>query len=230
VDIVEKECERQMETYWFRRWLKTHLVEGELSLKKALTQSSTLDSLINSAPKPIISVREEPSQLIELTGGKGIDLTGEFGCRHMDCLSKELDGLFRHTWHYFDRILLPDQALVSVLNFRNHKDLTELLQQLLPVVQILKKIEGLGALGLIRFEPRTLELAAPLFKDRISNLIEEKHQSGFGAFPFKNFISRKPIRYRSDYVQELWQTSSDEIQELLFPGQNAAERGVSPTT
>jgi hypothetical protein len=64
-----------------------------------------------------------------------------------------------------------------------------------------------------------LELAAPLFKDRISDLIEEKHQSGFGAFPLNNFISRKPTRYRSDYVQELWRVSGDEVQELLFPGQ-----------
>lgn len=141
--------------YWFRDWMKTHRVKDGLSLEKAITRPSGLDNLLNSAPEPVISIANEPSKIVELTGGKGIDLTGELGCHHIDCLQKEISGLFRHTWHYFDRILLPDQALFHIVEFNHHKDTTYLIQRLTPFVQIIKLLEKDGAHHLVSFEIRT---------------------------------------------------------------------------
>jgi hypothetical protein len=144
-----------MGTYWFREWMKTHRVKDGLSLEKALVQSSGLDSLLSSAPEPIISMSNRPAEIVELTGGKGIDLTGELGCHHIDCLQKEINGLFRHTWHYFDRIILPDQAIFHVVEFNHHKDVSHLIQRLTPFVQVIKLLERDGALDLVSFEVRT---------------------------------------------------------------------------
>ena len=144
-----------MEAYWFRTWLKEHRVKNERSLEKALSRASVLDSLLSSAPEPTFSVRDEPSELVELTGGKGIDLTGELGCHHIDCLQKEVDGLFRHAWHYFDRITLPDQALFRVLEFERHKDVAHLIQRLSPFVLVLQLMERDGVHRLVKFESRT---------------------------------------------------------------------------
>ena len=147
--------ESVMDTYWFRTWLRTQRIKNEASLQKALSRSRTLDSLLESAPLPVISSRDEPSNSIELTGGKGIDLTGTLGCHHIDCLAKEVDGLFRHAWHYFDRINLPDQALFSIEEFKRHKNVKRLIQRLIPFVLVLQLLEKSGGHQLIRFETRT---------------------------------------------------------------------------
>src|SRR5947207_2823087 len=110
-----------MDIYWFRSWTKSHDVTDEASLQRVLGQSSGIDSLLNSAPElhtqaPIIC-----RGTTDLTAGKGIDLSGELGCHHIDCLRKEIDGLFRHVWHYFDRIILPDVALTRIFQFHRHK-------------------------------------------------------------------------------------------------------------
>ena len=143
-----------MQTYWFSAWLAKYRVTNKRTLEKALTRGAALDSLLSAAPRPTFSVRSEPSELIELTGGKGIDLTGELGCRHIDCLRKEVEGLFRHTWHYFDRIVLPDQAVFCVVDFKRHKDASCLLERLLPFVSVLKLLDRVGAERLVRFESR----------------------------------------------------------------------------
>src|SRR5216110_391033 len=97
-----------MKQYWFATWLRAHRVRDESSLRTALNQPRALQRLLESAPAPTIPTRNESPDKIDLTGGKGIDLTGELGCRHIDCLTKEIDSLFRHAWHYFDDIRLPD--------------------------------------------------------------------------------------------------------------------------
>ena len=144
-----------MDTYWFTAWLRTHQVRDEASLQKALSRPQTIDSLLESAPPPVVSVLDEPPDAIELTGGKGIDLTSALSCHHIDCLAKEVDGLFRHAWHYFDRIILPDQALFSIVEFKRHKDVKRLIRGLSPFVLVLRLLEKGGGHRLIRFETRT---------------------------------------------------------------------------
>ena len=144
-----------MKHYWFAVWLREHRVVDETSLRRALGLPRTLDSLLEAAPSPTVHSREEPSDRVELTGGKGIDLTGELGCRHINCLSKEIDALFRHAWHYFDIIRLPDQALYCIVEFRSHRNVESLASSLLPFIQVLRLIEKAGGQELVRFDVRT---------------------------------------------------------------------------
>jgi hypothetical protein len=140
--------------YWFRDWMKIHCVKDGLSLEKVLSSSSGFDTLLNVSPKPV-AILNKSNEIVELTGGKGIDLTGELGCHHIDCLKIEINGLFRHTWHYFDRIILPDQAIYHIVEFTHHKDINQLIQRLTPFVQVIKLLEKDGADHLVSFEVRT---------------------------------------------------------------------------
>jgi len=143
-----------MQQYWFTSWLRENRVLDEPSLRRSLQDRRTLLSLLEASPPPQFSVRTEHPPRIELTGGKGIDLTGELGCRHVNCLSKELDLLFRHTWHYFDVIRLPDQALSGIVGFQDHGDVVRLADELLPALQTLRLIQDVGGEELVHFEVR----------------------------------------------------------------------------
>ena len=92
-----------MGAYWFAEWLTEQRVHDEASLRGALVKPTGLQSLLRAAPQPVVPVRADPPTGAELSAGKGIDLTGELGCRHIDCLSLEIDSLFRHAWHRVNR-------------------------------------------------------------------------------------------------------------------------------
>src|SRR5450631_2630113 len=115
---MPRPTEGELSNYWFWDWMTRHRVRGARSLRKALDQHGAIDSLQRLVPPTVAFKRTDPPETSELTAGKGIDLTGELGCRHIDCLAKEVDNLFRHAWHYFDRISLPDQAMHSVVGFQ----------------------------------------------------------------------------------------------------------------
>lgn len=143
-----------MSNYWFWEWTRRHRVTDGHALRRALSQPKAVDKLQKLLPTKIVFKRPEPPDISELTAGKGIDSTGKLGCRHINCLSKEVDGLFRHTWHYFDQISLPDQALESVLCFQHNEDIERLCEDLEPFILILEHLNGIGGLDLIRFDGR----------------------------------------------------------------------------
>lgn len=144
-----------MTAYWFWDWMRQHRVTDGRSLRRSIARPGVLDSLLQACPPSEPFIRQQPPEDAEITGGKGIDLTGDLGCHHIDCLSKELSGLFQHAWHYFDRIALPDQAFERLLAFKRHKKVDALCERLDPFVLILRKINHLGGLDLLRFDVRS---------------------------------------------------------------------------
>ena len=143
-----------MESYWFWKWLKRHRIKDARSLQRTLSRRAAVDSLLELAPDPVVFKRKDTPETTELIGGKGIDLTGDLGCHHINCLTKEIDGLFRHAWHYFDRIALPDQALSRVLDFQRHGHVEALGEALEPFVLVLQRLHEINGLDLIRFDIR----------------------------------------------------------------------------
>jgi len=139
--------------YWFLQWARQHAADRPEFLPAALSRAGSLDALLQSAPEPELTTRPVSDGVL-LTAGKGIDLTGRLGCRAPECLKREIDSLFRHAWHYFDRILLPDQALESLMRFETHRDVSSLVTDLAPFVDVLGHLDALGALPLVEFEVR----------------------------------------------------------------------------
>jgi hypothetical protein len=140
--------------YWFWDWMNENDVRDKQSLRRAIYRGTALNRLTALAPEPVIFERTSSPLECEITAGKGFDLTGDLGCHHIDCLSKEIDGLFRHAWHYFDKISIPDQAFFAFSRFDEHKKRATLVDDLLPYVLVLRRIDDISGLDLIRFEVR----------------------------------------------------------------------------
>ncbi len=140
--------------YWFWDWIQENDVRDKQSLMRAIYRGAALDRLIALAPELVIFERSSPPLESEITAGKGFDLTGDLGCHHIDCLSKEIDGLFRHAWHYFDKIAIPDQASFALSRFDDHNKRATLVDDLIAFVQVLGRIDDISGLDLLRFEVR----------------------------------------------------------------------------
>lgn len=140
--------------YWFAQWMHEYSVSDLETLRKALSNKVAFNALLEWTPSFKYQIRKVPPAHAELTGGKGVDLTGDLGCTHYSCIAEEVDRLFRHTWHYFDRITLPDQAINAISDFKKHNDKTRLSKRLCAAVHAVTLIEQVDALGLVHFEIR----------------------------------------------------------------------------
>jgi hypothetical protein len=210
-----------MNEYWFRTWMTEQGVSDEESLKRVLAGRSGLNSLIKAAPEATFRTTESESSIAELTGGKGIDLTGELGCHHPDCIKNEVETLFRRTWHYFDLITLPDNALAGVLKFKDHKNVAFLAQHLTPIVHSIALIDGAGATDLVRFEPRipscdkhaeqhAREAAIPQAFENSSHLAKEISESAEISWAVEDIDGHKHLRFQLDH-EEFMHSEGGEI-------------------
>lgn len=143
-------------TYWFHEWMRKHKLSDEQRLRSFLEKPEGLATLQSAAPPPVLP---ETSSMAgtTLTAGKGIDLTGGLGCRDIACLKSEIDGLFRHMWHYFDRVTLPDEALGALVTLEARNDLSLFSRRLVPFAEAVRHLHVLGGDVIdevVSFEPR----------------------------------------------------------------------------
>ncbi|MGH8715047.1 MAG: hypothetical protein ACREYB_13680 [Casimicrobiaceae bacterium] len=131
-------------SYWFDDWMREHKLGSENRLRSYLLQPKGLASLQNAAPRPHLPKAAKRSEPTTITAGKGIDLTGGLGCRHINCLKKEIDGLFRHIWHYFDRVVLPDEALANLVALEQRQDREAFIERLIPFALAIRHLYRTG--------------------------------------------------------------------------------------
>lgn len=88
---------------WLHNWLEEFELTSNEDVQAALSDSTKWDRLIEHASRhedesaPTFNRRS-------IVAGRSLDLTGFLGCAHRDCLKRQLDTLFSHVWHYFDKI------------------------------------------------------------------------------------------------------------------------------
>ncbi|HEY0395815.1 MAG TPA: hypothetical protein VGD01_15050 [Candidatus Elarobacter sp.] len=140
--------------YWFVAWLDENDVRHRGDVARLLSRPEAIDSLLQAAPQPIIASRQRPSERLELLGGKGIDLTGDLTCHNPECVRTEVESLFRHAWHYFDDVIVPDQALTYVKRFEQDANRERLQRSLEWHAEILRYLREIGADDFISFEIR----------------------------------------------------------------------------
>jgi hypothetical protein len=91
--------------YWLARWLDDHDIRDQRDAKRFLKDQKHIDDLLAT----VSSIRPNIDPIngadgTTIVAGKTIDLSGDLGCHHPDCLQKDVDKLFRRAWHYFDLI------------------------------------------------------------------------------------------------------------------------------
>ncbi len=139
--------------YWVYGWLDSHRVSSVEDLRVALGQPNCLAELTevaeawrNGAPAP--------PQGVNLIAGTGLRLDDMLTCPYLQCRRKQVDVLFRHAWHYFDRILIPD-GVGHVLLHRPKWKTDVLLTIISDWIAIAMYIRELGAAGLVHYYPKS---------------------------------------------------------------------------
>ena len=101
--------------YWLFTWLESRKVRTSADAAILLSKRSTLHELHDVAEQWSVSVVPPPKG-VNLVAGTGLRLDDDLVCPNPACRRSYVDVLFRHAWHYFDRILLPDGVGHILLN------------------------------------------------------------------------------------------------------------------
>src|SRR5713101_5826916 len=140
--------------YWLLTWLESQKIRTSAQAAAALRQRSTLHDLRDVAEQWSGSVAAPPDG-VNLVAGTGLRLDDYLTCPSPACRRQQVDVLFRHAWHYFDQILLPDGVGHLLLN-PPHGWSTEYIQEaLLNLVDVVLHIQQLGAGPLVSYYPPT---------------------------------------------------------------------------
>jgi hypothetical protein len=99
---------------WLFDWLDEWGLRSTDEVRKALSRSKPWESLLlhahgqEESPKYVGSLGPR-----SVVAGRSLDLTAFLACAHPDCMTGQVDQLFSHVWHYFDKIAVvgPDSHL-----------------------------------------------------------------------------------------------------------------------
>ena len=95
-------------SYWLFGWLDSHRIKSVPDIRRALGDKAHIEELREVSEQWRASASNVNDDGINLVAGTGLRLDDLLTCPSLPCRQQQVDVLFRHAWHYFDRILLPD--------------------------------------------------------------------------------------------------------------------------
>ena len=123
-----------------------------------------------------VSERASPNAYEEcLVAGSGLDLHCDLSCPSPKCRATQVDKLFRHTWHYFDTILLPDGVGQTILHGDLEQHRQHIISLLLDRISVYFLLRDLGALQMVRYfvpTPVSSDWRSDASASGLGNLIE----------------------------------------------------------
>ena len=145
---------REPNTYWLLTWLESQKIRSLEQAAAALSNQSKLRELRDVANLWSESF-ETPPQGLSLVAGTGLRLDDDLSCPSPSCRRQQVDVLFRHAWHYFDQILLPDGVGHLLLDPPAEWSKEYVQDVLLNLIDIALYIHQLGADQLVSYYPST---------------------------------------------------------------------------
>jgi hypothetical protein len=142
-----------------------------------------------------------------------------------------VDVLFRHAWHYFDRVLLPDGIGELLLHPPCGWDKADILEVLLYRIDLVLYIQQLGAIDLVYYYPRTQQaienFAEILRPEQEAQWAEawrgvERTLASEGLYHFERL---GPRRFRVDFSDPLLDVASG-FEFKLDKGESASEESL----
>jgi hypothetical protein len=161
--------------YWLFEWLDSHRISSDRDLRTALGTSATLSELRDVAEEWWTSPPKTPSKGTNLLASSGLRLDDRLSCPRLDCRRNQVDVLFRHAWHYFDSILLPDGVGQLLLHRDESLPGETFLTQLFDLIAVAKYIRDIGASELVHYYARTW----PPVTENVSGLVSDKNEDDF---------------------------------------------------
>ena len=99
----------QNQRFWVFDWFDALDLTTEAKVLTALSSRAQRAALADAAAKIGPSAPgKERSDNIALVAGRGVDLAGRGQCNYRTCMIRQVDDLFQHAWHYFDRLIVDD--------------------------------------------------------------------------------------------------------------------------
>jgi hypothetical protein len=142
-------------TYWLVGWLESNKIKTGAPAAALLSKPSRVWELRKVAEQWWDSVGTHTPAGLNLVAGTGLRLDDDLTCPNLTCRRQQIDVLFRHAWHYFDRVLLPDGVGELLLHPLRGWNQAYMLEVLLGRIELVLYIEQLGALDLVYYYPKT---------------------------------------------------------------------------
>ena len=149
-------------SYWLLGWLESNKVGTVDQAAALLVKPSRLRELRKVAEQWWESVGTHAPPGLNLVAGTGLRLDDLLTCPSPSCRRQQVDVLFRHAWHYFDRVLLSDGIGDLLLHPPDGEDQQYMREMLLNRIELVLHIQQLGATDLVYYYPRTWEAAEDL--------------------------------------------------------------------
>jgi hypothetical protein len=147
--------------YWLFRWLDDQSIETWNDLNRVLSYPIVINDLreqaINGDKNK--SERKHPDRT-SIVAGRGIDLSGYLDCSAKSCRMCQIENLFSHVWHYFDRIIVEDVVTHQLIahwddwESWNKEDLEHRKGWLVQNIDTLLCLKQLGAESLVEFRAK----------------------------------------------------------------------------
>jgi len=158
-------------SYWLVGWLEANNVKTITQAAEILGKPSKVKEMQRLAEDWWEAVVDYVPQGINLAAGTGLRLNDDLTCPSPSCRLLQVDILFRHAWHYFDRVLLPDGVGELLLYPPDNSTKEYIFETLLNRIDIVLHIQKLGALDLVYYYPR-----AKYLENNNNPIINEKQK------------------------------------------------------
>ena len=139
--------------YWVFRWLDEYHIASVRAAELLLSNPIAVEDLRERASHAVKTARDPVLDCVGIVAGRGIDLSGRLDCNHPNCRKRQVDDLFRHVWHYFDRIIVEDPIAHEVCM---HWDAPAPSRKewLLSHIEVLLHLRQIGAEPLLEFREK----------------------------------------------------------------------------
>jgi hypothetical protein len=139
---------------WLYQWMDSYLVRSPQRAASLLTKAEPLEALREIA----YEASQAENSTAGTTGiaantiiaGGDLDFSSR-ACRSWSCRKKQVDRLFSHVWHYFDRIIVVGPRPSNFIYDWDIYDREELVDELLEDIRLLLYLRNIGADDLLVF-------------------------------------------------------------------------------
>jgi hypothetical protein len=139
--------------YWFFQWFEKHRVTTEHTAKLLLSNPVALNELRELAQMASTQTLAPLESTDAVLAGRGIDLSGQLDCLHIDCRRLQVQRLFSKVWHYFDVIVVQDSVAHEVAHHWDSPT-PAMKKWLLGHIAVLLYLREIGAESLLEFRMR----------------------------------------------------------------------------
>lgn len=146
----------ESERYWLLDVLEQNRIDSDDTVAAFFKNKENIHKLRDVVDDWTKKNRNVKQSGINLLAGSGISLSDELSCGSYHCRAQQIDILFRHGWHYFDKILIPDMAGLRIRRLCSGSVHNEqyVLRDLVYDIQLVLHLTRIGALNLITYIPK----------------------------------------------------------------------------